>query len=77
LPTAGDRQFLGISPGLGAIDPGPITFTAGGAGTGSTLYDWYDHLGSGPALVPSLQGGTLNRIRFSPNPQGGYDWIGL
>lgn len=81
LATAGDRQFLGISPGLagGATDPGPVIFTVGGFGSGGAtemLYDWYDHVGGGTALVPSILGG-LDRVRFAPNGSGGYDWTGF
>ncbi|NRA97652.1 MAG: hypothetical protein HRU14_15765 [Planctomycetes bacterium] len=80
LATAGDRQFLGLSPGLGATDPGPVTFGVGAVGSGGSsamLYDWYDHLSGHPSLVPSLQTGNLYGIFFSPNGQGGYDWTGL
>ena len=79
LATAGDRQFLGMSPGLSASDPGAVTFAVGGNGAGpagTMLYDWYDHLSPGPALVPSLLSGGLSRIVFTPDGLGGYLWTG-
>ena len=80
LATAGDRQFMGMSPGLNASDPGPVTFAVGGSGGGaaggSMLYDWYDHLSGGPALVPSLLSGGVSLLVFTPDGLGGYLWTG-
>ena len=40
------------------------------------LYDWYDHLSGGPALVPSLLSGGVSLLVFTPDGLGGYLWTG-
>ena len=81
LTTAGDRQFLGISGGgvMAATDGGPVLFSPGGSGSAAAadmIYDFHDHLGANPALVPSLGTTSLNRIVFTPAPPN-YTWMGF
>jgi len=79
-PATWGDQFLGISPGAGASDPGATTFSPGGMGSGGPndmIYDcWSPSSLLGGGLPPSLLPGTLFRLHFQPTGQGGYDWLG-
>lgn len=83
--STGDNQFLGMSPGAvgGATDGGATLFTVGGglpANGTDMLYDFYNYTtGGGTGLVPSLNGGSLMAIAFTPNGAvaPSYGWVGM
>lgn len=75
---SGTNQFLGMSPGNNAQDPGTTTFAPSGSGAGSgtgMLYDYYDWTANSSGLVSSLQG-SLDRITFVPSGSN-YSWNGF
>ncbi len=84
LATA-DSMLMGISRGnTGATNGGlTTTFTSGGAGTPANTTDmWYDFYAAtnpGAGLCPSLVGGTLSTLIFTPNGTfaPNYDWNGF
>ena len=83
--NTGDAQFLGMSPGIGASDPGITAFTAGGSGGAPALptdmiYDFMTgpQIMTAGGLLPSVTSlqtatGTLTFV-----PAGNtYSWVGL
>ena len=80
--STGDSQFLGLSPGSGASDPGAQAFAVGSNGAASTaadmLYDFAQGLGSaGPTVTNALLPGTLDVLVFTPDGSGNYSWQGF
>lgn len=51
----GPNQLIGVTPGNGAVDPGPTDFSAGPAAGGSTMYEYFD----------AVSVGAVNDFRFS------------
>lgn len=80
--AAGDAQWLGISPGGGAPDPGALSFGLGqGVGlSGAMVHAWAPDPTAQPtsgliASVAQLLTGQ-GQLLFQPRPDGGYDWVG-
>lgn len=71
---AGDRQFLGISPGNGAANTSAFTMAPGASGTVGANEMAYDYVGTGAgSLVSTVTLGTQTII-LTPLPGGGYTW---
>ncbi len=73
-PPAGGtaNSFLGMSPGIGATDPGQTLFSPLASGVTANATDMLYNFGLAGTLAPGI-----TSITFAPNVVGNYDWSSL